>query len=420
MSSKSLNRCRPKPLAVVTGCNRGLGLEVARRLVHDEGFRVAAVCRRMQDAERTVQDVLGGAKSGCVPIELDLSQGSRSLALSRAAGQIAQWAGASKLSLLVNNAAVVAGGWEFEGPQDEEAWSLSKTVNFEGPVALTKALLPALAPKASVVMVGSCVGDLAWLTPRWHRSLTRASSIAELQKVAHRSMTVARLVSDPCGVSGPYSLSKALLHRATEIFACDPCFEERGIRVKAVCPGWVSTDMGGDQAPIPLDAGADHLLETALPKTKTKTGRDYSATKGALTCHCHKNYDEEHTRVWEEKQRRHSSTGLRTGDVDVGSQLSAPDDENEDQNNGREQETKAIIKSAKIKRAQKRKRNSSTEERHGGTVLLLKGCWTFRKKRGKSLPETHETSKRRRQGNDATAFRAMMSTWVAASSEVSW
>eukprot|EP00747_Dinoflagellata_sp_TGD_P046779 gnl/TRDRNA2_/TRDRNA2_144628_c0_seq1.p1 gnl/TRDRNA2_/TRDRNA2_144628_c0~~gnl/TRDRNA2_/TRDRNA2_144628_c0_seq1.p1 ORF type:complete len:310 (+),score=47.72 gnl/TRDRNA2_/TRDRNA2_144628_c0_seq1:105-1034(+) len=264
--------------AVVTGSNRGLGLAMARRLVQ-EGFQVAAVCRRMKDARRTVR-LLGSACA--VPIELDLADAVATVSV--AASRIADWLGSSKLVLLVNNAGNSYGSWY------EEAWSDSRAVNYQGPVLLTEALLPMLATGASVMMVGSGLGDLKWLSPKYQRLLTKAQTIPDLNKIANRSID---LLSTEHSWVGPYGLSKALLHRATEVFASDSRFKEKRIVVNAVCPGWVSTDMGSDQAPISVEEGAGHILERALRFEANYTG--------TFVCYCYKNWDEEHTRAWEAK-----------------------------------------------------------------------------------------------------------------------
>jgi len=264
--------------AVVTGCNRGLGFGIAKRLV-DEGFQVAAVCRRLSDAKRTVR-ALGSSCS--VPIQLDLSKGA--VAVQQAASQIAAWAGDSNLHLLVNNAGNSYGAW------DDNAWAESRAVNYEGPVLLTEALLPALARAAAVIMVGSGLGELSLLSPDYQRLLTSAQSIPDLDSIA--SFEINRLTVEHSWV-GPYGLSKALIHRATEILADDCRFKEQGIRINAVCPGWVCTDMGGEQAPIEIEEAAEHILGKTLHSDHGETG--------TFVCYCYKNYDEEHNRAWEEK-----------------------------------------------------------------------------------------------------------------------
>lgn len=278
----------PKPLryAVVTGCNRGLGFAIASQLVR-EGFQIALVCRRLTDA-RSAARLLGDKT--CHPIQLDLAEGAP--AVRAAASQIAAWLGSSKLDLLVNNAGNSYGGWE------EEAWEDSRSVNYRGPVMLTEALLPSLEAGASVLMVGSGLGDLSLLSPKFRRLLSRVQNIVELDSIADQPIEL--LGVDHSWV-GPYGLSKALIHRATEIFACDARFRSKGILVNAVCPGWVSTDMGGETAPISPAEGAGHVLEKGL--------RPDASVTGTFVCFCYKNYDDEHMRLWEEKHGKEADGG---------------------------------------------------------------------------------------------------------------
>lgn len=264
--------------AVVTGSNRGLGKAIAQRLVQ-EGFQVALVCRRLVDAQRAAASL---GSSCCVPVQLDVSAGEDEIC--RAATEISTWLGASKLTVLVNNAGNSYGGW------DEEAWRDSRLVNYKGPVSLTEALLPTLAVGASVTMVGSGLGDLHLISPKFQDLLANAKSIVELDKLATRSIHF--LGSDNSWV-GPYGLSKALVHRASEILACDERYKAKGVRVNAVCPGWVCTDMGGEQAPIEPQEGAAHILERAF---QPPTG-----VTGTFVCYCYKNYDDEHNLAWEAK-----------------------------------------------------------------------------------------------------------------------
>ena len=265
-----------KRYAVVTGCNRGLGFGIARRLTQ-EGFHVAALCRQLKDAQRTVRALGSGC---CVAIQLDIAEGD--VAVRKAVAQVVDWLGPSKLALLINNAGNSYDAW------NDESWVASRAVNYQGGCRLTEALLPSFSDGASVTMVGSGLGDLNLLSPKFQRLLTRARTISALDEIA--DLPINRL-SVECSWVGPYGMSKALLHRATEIFAADPRFTTRGIQLSAVCPGWVCTDMGGEQAPISIEEGAGHILEKPL----------HSAAAGTLRCFCFKNYDEEHNRAWEEK-----------------------------------------------------------------------------------------------------------------------
>jgi NAD(P)-dependent dehydrogenase (short-subunit alcohol dehydrogenase family) len=55
-------------------------------------------------------------------------------------------------------------------------------------------------------------------------------------------------------------VSKAMLNRATQLLAAHPAFTTRGVRVTAVDPGWVRTDMGGSQAFLGVEEGAARIL----------------------------------------------------------------------------------------------------------------------------------------------------------------
>jgi len=280
--------------AVVTGSNRGLGKAIAQRLVQ-EGFEVALVCRRLSDAQTAVASL---GPSCCVPIQLDVAAGEDEI--GRAASEIALWLGTSKLMVLVNNAGNSYGGW------DEEAWRDSRLVNYKGPVSFTEALLPTLGVGASVTMVGSGLGDFHLISPKFQGLLTKAKSIEDLDKLANRSINF--LGSDNSWV-GPYGLSKALVHRASEILASDERYKGNGIRVNAVCPGWVCTDMGGQQAPIEPEEGAAHILERAFQPP--------SGVTGTFVCYCYKNYDAEHNLAWEKKhgecnKKKKSKTGCHS------------------------------------------------------------------------------------------------------------
>jgi NAD(P)-dependent dehydrogenase (short-subunit alcohol dehydrogenase family) len=275
---------KPK-LALVTGCNRGIGFGIARHLIRD-GFHVALVCRRLSDAKKTAETL---GVSRCTPFELDFS--ADEFAMYRAASKIASWLGDRQLNVVVNNAGNSYGGW------DVEAWEQSRSVNYKGPVMFTEALFPSLANGGSVTMVGSGLGDMHLLSPKFQSLIQKTRSIADLDKLAN--LPIERLCTEHSWV-GSYGLSKALVHRASEIFAADSRFKVQGIRVNAVCPGWVATDMGGYQAPITVEEAAGHVLERALQPPQGLTG--------TFVCYCYKNYDDEHNLAWEKKHEPWKST----------------------------------------------------------------------------------------------------------------
>lgn len=201
------------PTALITGASRGLGREVARRLV-EEGFTVLAGVR---DPGR--MEPLPGAEV----LPLDVCDP----ASIRAAESFIRTRH-GHLEVLVNNAGVLL-DHEGDSPALDPA-VLRRTLetNALGPLALTQALAPLLIEGSRVVNVSSGGGQL----------------------------------SAPSGWAPAYCISKTALNAITVQLAA--ALKPRGIAVNAVCPGWVRTDMGGPQAPRSLQQGADSILWLVL------------------------------------------------------------------------------------------------------------------------------------------------------------
>ena len=205
-------------LALVTGAGRGIGLEVARELARD-GFEVLMCVR---DPGRAP------AVSGARLEQLDVSSPESIDALARRLDGRGE-----RLDALVNNAGV------YRSPS-RETWD----VNVRGPLLLTRALAPMLAPGARVVMVSSGLGSLS----------------GQPESVARRLRDPALTVDDVLRLSEEapdgYGASKAALNALARLFAR----ELPEARVNSVDPGWVRTDMGGPGAPRSIKQGAASVL----------------------------------------------------------------------------------------------------------------------------------------------------------------
>lgn len=205
--------------ALVTGTSRGIGRAVAQALAA-EGARV--LCHaRSADAARALASELDG-----VPLSGDLAS------VAGVAAVAAQAAAATPaLHLLVHNAAVNPRPNEPLDEVERETYRAVHAVNVEAPIFLTQALLGPLraAGASQVIVVSSEAGQFS------------------------NGM-------GPTGLS--YRMSKAAVNAFTLVAA--RALSADGIRVNAVHPGWVRTDMGGPDATLSIDEGAQAVLTLAL------------------------------------------------------------------------------------------------------------------------------------------------------------
>ena len=193
------------PHALVTGANRGLGLEFTRQLLA-RGERVVATCRQPGRAMALLR--LAGAHPGhlaVLPLALPEPRSIAELVREIDALDI-------RIGLLINNAGMLVEGERF-GTIESKALRDSFATNAEGAFLLTQALAPRFAAGAKVVNLSSTLGSIA--------------------------------VTDSL-YSPSYSISKAALNMASRLLAI--ALADRAI-VVAVSPGWVKTDMGGAGAP---------------------------------------------------------------------------------------------------------------------------------------------------------------------------
>jgi NAD(P)-dependent dehydrogenase (short-subunit alcohol dehydrogenase family) len=193
-------------LALVSGANRGIGLEVARSLARD-GYRVLAGTRSL-DAMGEV----GGLD--ITPVELDVTDPE---SIARIPFE--------PLEVLVNNAGIYPPGRASAIDFDvaEETWQ----VNALGAWRLAVAAIPHMGRGARIVNVSSGAGSLESMDATYPA----------------------------------YNVSKAAMNAITRVLADD--LRADGILVNSVCPGWVRTDMGGASASRSVEEGAASVLWAA-------------------------------------------------------------------------------------------------------------------------------------------------------------
>lgn len=211
-------------IALVTGANRGLGLEIARQL----GARGATVVvtARSGAAGRETGDQLSGGGIDAHHVILDVTDAGTVGGLSR---ELEVRYG--RLDVLVNNAGIQLDA----GVQPSQVGLATLRQTFEtnvlGAYAVTQALLPLLrkSPAGRIVNMSSSLG----------------------------SMT---LIGDPGSPYDPvvcpaYQASKAALNAVTVLFAKE--LRGTNVKVNAACPGWVRTAMGTERALLSVEEGAD-------------------------------------------------------------------------------------------------------------------------------------------------------------------
>jgi carbonyl reductase 1 len=240
----------PLRTALVTGANRGLGLEACRQLARG-GFRVLltsrsdsgeAAARRLSEEGLSVEfrqlDVVDMASIAALVDQL------------RHEGRA--------IHSLVNNAGVAMDGFNTGVARK------TLEVNFFGALHVTDALVPFLSDGGNVVMVSSGLGELSCLVPSLRAlftdpHLTRDVLVGLMDSFVEDVERGRHSTEWP---SSAYAVSKVGVNALTRILA--PELSERKIRVNAVTPGWVRTDMGGKGAPRSVEEGAASIVWAAL------------------------------------------------------------------------------------------------------------------------------------------------------------
>ena len=238
--------------ALVTGANRGLGLETARELAR-RGYRVVLTARDEKKAAAAAGTASRGAAGSVEYRRLDVADPSSVSAVATALRQAD-----ATIDVLVNNAGITMEGF------DGEVARRTLDTNFYGPIRLTDALLPLIPDGGTIVMVSSGAGELSILSEALQRrfadpGLTR-QGLLDLVEGFVGAVRRGRHAEEGWPTSA-YGVSKAALNAFVRVVA--PELATRSVRINAVCPGWVRTDMGGPGAPRSLREGAASILWAA-------------------------------------------------------------------------------------------------------------------------------------------------------------
>ena len=233
-------------IALITGANKGIGLEVARQL-GKAGHHILLGARdeaRGRAAEKALRDE--GIAVRFVAIDL-----SDSASLAAAAADIE--ANEGRIDILVNNAGVAIQGDGLPGTTDLDVVRRTFETNFFGTVAVTQALLPLVKKSRAgrIVNVSSGLGSIALnADPNW-------------------DYAAVKLIG--------YNGSKAALNMFTVLLAAE--LKDSGIKVNAVNPGYTATDLNGNSGHQSIEEGAAETVRMAQIPDDGPTG-GFTSTEG--------------------------------------------------------------------------------------------------------------------------------------------
>ena len=211
---------------LVTGANRGIGLEMVRQL-EARGMNVIGTARNPDSAEEL-------KATGATVLQLDVTDAASVAALGTALE-------GKKIDLLINNAGVGSQRAASLADYDFDKMMLTFDVNSIGPMRVTQALLPNLqaGQHKTVVSISSVMG-----------SIERNGG----------------------GAYG-YRASKAALNMMNKSLSLE--LAEEGFTCVVVHPGWVRTRMGGEQAPVTPEQSVAGLLDVISGLSTDDNGKFY-------------------------------------------------------------------------------------------------------------------------------------------------
>lgn len=219
-----------KPVALITGANKGIGLEIARQL-GQHNFSVWLGCRSMERGEAAAA-LLRQTGIEATAIAIDVTSDN---SVRAAAAHLASQTG--QLDALVNNAGISLGNYPPASTESIEDIRAMFDVNALGPVRVTQAFLPMLrkSSAARIVMMSSSLGSVA-------ATLDMSSDIW------------------PVVVAG-YAASKSALNMFTAKFAKE--LLQEGIKVNAADPGYTATDLNGHSGHRSVEQAAGIAVQLA-------------------------------------------------------------------------------------------------------------------------------------------------------------
>lgn len=226
-------------IAIVTGGNRGIGYEIARQLMKADLFVVVGardVAKRDQAVE-TLKEIGPNVAGGTLDVNDTHS-------VRRFVEQLEKQHGAP--GVLVNNAGVYPESTDAKvADTPTSIWRETLETNLFGAVRMCREIVPLMKKL------------------RYGRIVNISSGLGQLHQMGEGSPA--------------YRVSKAALNALTRTLAAEVA--GTGILVNSMSPGWVRTDMGGEEAPRSVEEGADTAVWLSLLPSNGPTGQFFRDRK---------------------------------------------------------------------------------------------------------------------------------------------
>jgi NAD(P)-dependent dehydrogenase (short-subunit alcohol dehydrogenase family) len=217
--------------ALVTGANKGIGREVARQLAR-KGFHVFVGARNAKAGRKAAEEIATECGKATF-LEIDVADAGSVTTAAR------EFSGVEDhLDVLVNNAGIIVDGDNALLEISDDLFRKTLETNTLGPLRVTRAFAPLLRK-------------------------------SKLPRVINVSSGGGQLTGGADGWAPAYCISKTALNGVTaQLAAALPKFA-----VNSVCPGWVRTDMGGENATRSVEEGADTIVWLAAEAPQELTGK---------------------------------------------------------------------------------------------------------------------------------------------------
>ncbi|WP_461673340.1 SDR family oxidoreductase [Priestia megaterium] len=206
-------------VALVTGGNRGIGYELVRQLAM-KGFKVILTSRNLETGHKAVQKL----KDSHLDVSFLTMDINNQTSIGQAAAKVSEQYG--RLDVLINNAGIYLDKNQKLVDMDPSVLEKTLETNFFGAYHVIRSFMPLMEQQA------------------YGRIINVSSEYGAMSEM-----------SSP-GV-GAYKLSKLILNGLTQLIAAE---STKDIKINAVDPGWVSSDMGGPSAPRTPQQAASSIL----------------------------------------------------------------------------------------------------------------------------------------------------------------